>query len=339
MKHVTIKDVAERAGVSTGTVSRVLSDRPEISDATKRRIREICREMGYVPNMAARSLVKQASHTLGLIIPDISNPFFSEMALEIEMAARRLGYHLLICNTTREEKREYEAAEQMLRQQVDGVIVSPTTPESMEHLRTLFGGLPVVYLGDNHGADCSFVSADNVRGGHLGGQYLAELGHRRVAFLGGRANSLTSHYRIRGFLQAMEQYGCEGSVVECPVEMNGEDRYSWLAMDYLAKKPSVTAVFAYSDRFALGVIQAASELKLRIPEDLSLLGYNNSAYAAFPHINLSSISNHNRVLGRTAVKRLVDRINGTREFTRDVLEPELIIRGSCCRVSEGTDLT
>ncbi len=339
MKHVTIKDVAERAGVSTGTVSRVLSDRPEISDATKHRIRAICQEKGYVPNMAARSLVKQASCTLGLIIPDISNPYFSEIALEIEMVARSYGYHLLICNSTRSEKREYEAAEQVLRQQVDGMIVSPSSPESMERLRSLMGGLPAVYLGDNHGPNCSFVSVNNVRGGYLGGAYLAQLGHRSVAFIGGRANSRTNRYRVQGFRQAMEEYGCRSMVVDCPAGMDDAERYGCLAADFLAGHPPVTAIFAYSDRFAFGVMQAAGDLGLRIPEDLSLLGFNNISYAGFPHINLTSISHQNQRLGRTAVERLIAQINGAKEPTSDILEPELIVRGSCRRVSEAADPT
>ena len=332
MKRVTIKDVAERAGVSTGTVSRALSDRPEISAATKARIRAICEEMGYVPNMAARRLVKRASHTLGLIIPDISNPYFAEIALEIEMVARSNGYHLLICNSTRSEKREYEAAEQVLRQQVDGIIVSPSSPESMERLRTLCGSLPVIYLGDNHGPNCSYVSVNNVRGGYLGGRYLAELGHRSVAFMGGRASSRTNRYRVQGFLQAMEEYDCRSFVVDCPNEMDDADRYNRLAAEFLAQKPPITAIFAYSDRFAFCVMRAAFDLGLRIPEDLSLLGFNNIAYAAFPHINLASIAHHNQLIGRTAVERLLAQIGGNRELTQDILEPELIVRGSCCRI-------
>ena len=333
MKRVTITDVARRAGVSTGTVSRVLADHPQISAATKQRIREICEEMGYVPNMAARSLVKQSSQTLGLIIPDVSNPYFAEITLEIEIVARSMGYHLLICNSTRMEKREYEAAEQMLHQQVDGVIIAPASAGSMERLRTLYGNLPVVYLGDNHGGDCSYVTVDNVRGGYLGGQYLAELGHRNAVFIGGRAGSLTNRYRARGFLQAMEEYGFHGTVVNCPDEMSDTDRYDRLAREFLEKKPSITAVFAYSDRFAFSVMKAASELGYRIPEDLSLLGFNNISFAALPHINLTSIAHHNQLLGRTAVERLIAQIHGEKDLTQDILEPELIVRGSCRKVS------
>lgn len=329
MKRVTIKDIAERAGVSYGTVSRALSDHPEISLATKQRIRALCKEMGYVPNMAARGLVKQSTQIIGLIVPDVSNPFFSEIALEIEMTARSKGYHLLVCNTTRSSEWEYEAAERLLRQQVDGLIVSPVTPESMERLHGLCGTLPVVYIGDNHGPGCSFVTGDNIRGGYIGGRYLTQLGHREIAFIGGRTTSKTNQYRVEGFRRAMAEAGSEGIIVECPPEMDDTSRYNKLAGQFLDTKPKVTAIFAYSDRFALGVMQAAGERGLRIPEDLSLLGYDNIAYAALPRINLTSISHHKRTLGRKAVTRLIAKIEGDPHDYEDILEPELIIRGTC----------
>ena len=329
MKRVTIKDVAERAGVSYGTVSRALSDHPEISEATKRRIRDLCEEMGYVPNMAARGLVKQSTQVIGLIVPDVSNPFFSEIALEIEMTARAKGYHILVCNTTRSTEWEYEAAEQLLRQQIDGLIISPVTPESMTRVQELCGSLPLVCMGDNHNGGCTYVSNDNVRGGYIGGRYLTQLGHRQIAFIGGRTTSNTNRLRTEGFRRAMAEAGCEGIVVECPPEMDDNRRYNELARQFLADRPPVTAIFSYSDRFALGVMQAAGELGLRIPEDLSLLGYDNIAYASLPRINLTSISHHKRTLGRMAVNRLIARIEGDTAEYHDILEPELIIRGTC----------
>lgn len=328
-KRVTIKDIAAAAGVSCGTVSRALADRKEISVATKARIRNLCKEMGYVPNLAARGLVTRATHVIGLLVPDISNPFFSEIAKEIEMTARAHGYQLLVCSSMRSAELEYTAAERLLRQQVDGLIVSAFTPKSMEWLRQLSNGLPIIYLGGNHDADCCYVGADNVYGGYLGGQYLTSLGHRKIAFLGGRADSNTNRARVEGFCKALGEVGGEPALVECPPDLDYTVRYDVLAQQFLASKPSVSAVFAYSDRFALGVMKAAAEQGLRIPEDLSLIGYDDISYAALPRINLTTISHHKRTLGQKATMRLLERIAGDETEYHDVLQPSLVVRGTC----------
>lgn len=332
-QRVTIKDIAARAGVSYGTVSRALSDSPEIGKATKQRIRDLCKEMGYTPNLVARSLVTRHTKVIGLLVPDVSNPFFSEIAREIEITARAHGYQLLVCSSMRSAELEYTAAERMLRQQVDGLIISACTQESMERLQGVCGTLPVVYLGDNHASKCCYVAGDNVHGGYIGGQYLTLLGHRRIAFLGGRANSATNCTRVEGFYKAMREAGAQPVVMECPSNLDHTVRYDVLARQFFAGKPDVTAVFAYSDRFALGVMQAADEQGVRIPEDLSLLGYDNTSYAALPCINLTTISHHKRRLGRQATMRLLARIGGDLGEYHDVQEPTLIVRGTCQSIS------
>ena len=330
MKYrVTIKDIAAAAGVSYGTVSRALADSREISEPTKKRIRALCDQMGYVPNLAARSLVTHASHVIGLLVPDISNPYFAHIAMEIEARASEAGYQLLVCNSMRSAELEYTAAERLLRQQVDGLIVSAFTRGSMMALRGLCGSLPVVYLGDNHDGDCCYVSTDNTRGGYLGGQYLTSLGHRRIAFLGGRASSATNSARLKGFHQAMEEAGAEPVIVECPPELDYTTRYITLARQFLTSDHGASAVFAYSDRFALGIMQAASEYGLRIPEDLSLIGYDNISHASLPRIMLSTISHHKLQLAQQATLRLLSRIAGDTNQYHDISQPSLIVRGSC----------
>ena len=203
----------------------------------------------------------------------------------------------------------------------------------MERLRDLCGMLPVVYLGDNHDSNCCYVTTDNVQGGYIGARYLTRLGHKRIAFLGGRANSHTNHARVEGFHKAMHEAEAQPVVAECPPDLDYTARYNALARQFLADGAQVTAIFAYSDRFALGVMQAAGELGLRIPEDFSLLGYDNISYAALPRINLTTISHHKKQLGRKATTRLLARIQGDTGEYHDVQEPTLIVRGTCQSIS------
>ena len=164
MRRTTIKDVAALAGVSPATVSRTLDDRPEISAETKERVRAACAQLGYVPNAAAKGLTGQATHTLGVVVPDVSNPYFTGIATAIEETAAENGYRVLLSNSLQEEGRELRAIENFLARQIDGVLISPLSWESQAKHADLLEGTPCVYLGVNHGEKCSYVMADNEAG-------------------------------------------------------------------------------------------------------------------------------------------------------------------------------
>ena len=164
MRRTTIKDVAALAGVSPATVSRTLDDRPEISAETKERVRAACAQLGYVPNAAAKGLTGQATHTLGVVVPDVSNPYFTGIATAIEETAAENGYRVLLSNSLQEEGRELRAIENFLARQIDGVLISPLSRESQAKHADLLEGTPCVYLGVNHGEKCSYVMADNEAG-------------------------------------------------------------------------------------------------------------------------------------------------------------------------------
>ena len=329
MKRVTIKDVAARAGVSFATVSRVLDDRPEISGATKERVRAACNELGYVPNIAARGLVKKNTKTIGLVVTDISNPYFSGIANAVEETARKNGYRVLLCNSYREQARETAVLDSLLRQQIDGLIISPVSPDTQKRLEAIRGIPPLVYLGNNHDGHCSYVMIDNKRGAYEGTRYLICLGHREIAYVAGRADSMIMHHRHAGYLQAMREAGLEGRIYPCAVGDNSPNRNYDIAKRVLTEGPLPTAIFAYSDRAAYDVMRVADERGIRIPEDLSLIGFDNLSYSALPRINLTSVSQHKYELGRIAVARLLDKIGGDAIEHHDVLAPELIIRTTC----------
>ena len=330
-KRATIKDVAALAGVSAATVSRALDDRPEISSETKERVRSACAQLGYVPNAAARGLSGHATHTIGLVLPDISNPYFSGMATAIEETAAAHGCRVFLSNSLRKEDRELRAIENLVARQVDGILVNPVSPESQLRHREVLGGLPCVYLGANHDESPSYVMADNETGAYAAARYLIRLGHRDILFLGGRTTSRTREQRIRGFRRALAEAGLEGRELPAPPNVTLMRQWSYETALELLKGPLPDAIFAYSDMTALTVLEAAEERGVRIPEDLSMVGYDNIAFGALHRIHLTTVSQHKYQQGQIAVERLLEKINGSRAHTEDILEPELIIRSTCVK--------
>lgn len=330
MKRATIKDVAALAGVSFATVSRALDDRPEISGETKRRVREACAQLGYVPNAAARGLAGQATHTLGLIVPDVSNPYFSGVVTAIERRASESGYRVLVSNSLRDEKKELRAVENLLARQIDGLIISALSPASQHAHSALVGSLPCVYLGVNHDSNCSYIMVDNEVGAYEAARYLLELGHRRIVYLGGRDSSLTLIQRRVGFFRAMREYGLSGEVFTAEGDPAAIRQWSRAQAIELFRAPDrPDAIFAFSDMIAMKVLEAAEECGVKVPEDVSLMGFDNMSLAALPRIALTTVSQHKFDQGRLAVDRLLEQIGGERRYTADIMEPELIIRSTC----------
>ena len=330
-KRTTIKDVAALAGVSAATVSRALDDHPEISHETKARVRAACAELGYVPNAAARGLTGQATHTIGLVVPDISNPYFSAMATAIEETAAASGYRVFLSNSLRKPEQELRAIENFMARQVDGILISPISPQTQARHRDILGSTPCVYLGVNHGEDCSYVMADNEAGAYQAARYLLRLGHRDILFLGGRPTSRTRELRVQGCRRALAEAGLEGRELPAPPDVTLLRQWSYEAASELLKGPLPDAIFAFSDITALKIMEAAEERGVRIPEDVSLVGYDNIAFTALPRIHLTTVSQHKFQQSRIAVERLLEKIDGSAENTVDLLEPELIIRSTCAK--------
>ena len=330
-KRATIKDVAALAGVSAATVSRALDDRPEISDETKARVRSACAQLGYVPNAAARGLAGHATHTIGLVLPDISNPYFSGMATAIEETAAAHGYRVFLSNSLRKEERELRAVENLVARQVDGILVNPVSPESQLFHREILGELPYICIGANHDEKPSYVMVDNEAGAYAAARYLIRLGHRDILFLGGRTTSRTREQRIRGFRRALAEAGLEGRELPAPPDVTLMRQWSYETALELLEGPLPDAIFAYSDMTALKVLEAAEQRGVRIPEDLSVVGYDNIAFGALPRIDLTTVSQHKYRQGQIAVERLLEKIGGSEKHTADILEPELIIRSTCVK--------
>lgn len=331
MKNVTIKDVAKAAGVSYSTVSRALTGSPEISEETRSRILQICKEMNYTVNTVARSMVKKSTKLLGLIIPSVNNPFMSELAYHIDRQARARGYNIILCNSSRDPEQERELFELMIGRQVDGILLSPAGMESYEKLYPYLSRIPTVFIGENlREMPESYVSVDNFRGAQMGVEYLYKLGHREILYFGRRRGSTTHQLRAEGYAAACEHYGltphyCNNSFSSSSIKYGYQ-----LAKQLFSQELRYTAIFAATDTNALGIMQAAEEVNIRIPGDLSLLGFDNIRDASLPRIGLSTIEQPKKMLASVAVETLLDKIQNDRDgYSHRILSPALVERSSC----------
>lgn len=331
MKNVTIKDVAKAAGVSYSTVSRALSGSPEISEETRERILQLCREMNYTANTVARAMVMKSTKLLGLVLPSVNNPFMSELAYHIDRQAHARGYNIILCNSSRDPDQERELFELMIGRQVDGLLLCPAGPESYDSLKPYLGRIPTVFIGENlREVPESYVSVDNFRGAQIGVDYLYRLGHRDILYFGRRRGSTTHQLRAEGYAAACQRLGltpqyCHNTFSSTTIKYGYQ-----LAMQLFAQERHYTAIFAATDTNALGILQAAEELGLRIPEDLSLLGFDNIRDSGLPRIQLSTIEQPKKMLASVAVDTLLDKIqNELSGYSHRILSPALIERTSC----------
>ncbi len=325
---VTIKDIAQVAGVSPSTVSRALNDSPLISQETKARIRRIAEELGYERNELARGLVKGTSRALGLIVPDITNPFFAEIARGVSDVAHAEGYGVLLCTTEGDLAREAEYLRFLRRKRVDGLILSAVTMDDPNLSELLNSSIPFVLVSRLvRGLDAPFVVGDDKAGARLAVEHLIHLGHEKIAFIGGPANVQSSHDRMIAYQEVLREYGLK--------------LYSWWAVfadftqkaGYEAAKKMLrggsrpTAIFAANDVIALGVMEAAEELGFSIPQDLSLVGYDDISYAALPRIQLTTVAQPTYEMGKIAAEYLLAVCEGeAREKLRCMLSPRLVVR-------------
>lgn len=331
MPAVTLKDIAKVAGVSYATVSRALSGSPEIGEETRRRVLKLCKEMGYTPNSVARSMVKRRTDILGLIVPSLTNPFLSELTGHLEIYARNRGYNLMVCNSSYDPDLEKDVFTLLMGRQVDGILMVPVGHESYAELNVLTSQIPTVFISENM-QNCpeNYVSVDNYRGTQIATEYLYSLGHRSILYFGARPNSKTHQFRLEGYLATCEALGLEPHVLRSSYSHSSKDVGYSLASEYFSRRNRETAILCATDLLAIGVMQAASEAGLRIPKDISLMGFDNISFSALPQIDLTTINQPTQQMAIAAVDMLLDHVNdpGT-EHTKFIVPPSLVVRKSC----------
>ncbi len=328
----TIYDVAKRAGVSPATVSRALSGAKGVSETTRQRVLAAARELRYSPNYIARSLKKRQTNTIALIISDITNPFFTALARGVEDKASEHGFNTIFCNTDEDPRVEAAYVELMLRRQVDGLLISScSNGHSLEVLSRK--SVPVVLVDRKvpH-SRWDYVVGDSEYGAYALTRHLIEVhGKRKIAVISGPLTLSTSRERIEGYRRALQEAG----IVPCEAYIRAgayKEEFGYQVMrELLMERHPVEAVFAGNNVIAVGVIRAARELGMRVPEDLALVTFDDFDLASvlFPFLTVAKQPAY--TIGTLAVEMLLGRIRGekVRERREVVLRPEIIIRKSC----------
>ncbi|QJD85763.1 LacI family DNA-binding transcriptional regulator [Cohnella herbarum] len=327
-----IDHVAERAQVSKATVSRVLNNNPQVKGEIKERVLRAIEELGYRPSVIARNLATNRTNNIGLILPDITNPYFPVLARGIEDAAHRLGYTLFIGNTDNDPKIEQDIIYKMVEQQVGGIVLISSTldEKTVNELTSLH--TPIV-LCDRLIEDKPFdaVSIDNYKAAQDSINYLIERGHTRIAHLAGPKNIQSAVSRRTGYMDAMHAANLEPFVSVGTFSYESGVHQMGAVIDEYAP----TAIFAANDLLALGAMQEIHRRGLRVPEDISIIGCDDIAFCAMSRPTLSTISIPAYQIGVTAVQLLDDQMKGVRSGSKNViLEHKLIHRESCNGVDQ-----
>jgi len=335
MSQVSITDIAAAAGVSPSTVSRALQDHPRISIGRRAAIKALAEQMGYRPSQVARSLVTGRTCTLGVVVTDVTDPFVAEVLKGAEGASREAGYTLLFATSNRDPGQEIQAIQLLLDRQVDGMIViSGRAGLRYADLRKVGDdgdtSWPLVLVNNEHaGRGVYSVRMDNRAGAREAVSYLKQRGHRRIAFLAGPEGGRSSGERLEGYRQGIAVNGL-GSAGEIVVTGGGllEDGPRALAV-LMATADRPTAVLCYNDLSAIGLLAAAARTGVRVPADLSVIGYDNIPLSAYSIPPLTTVDQPKERMGRTAVSLCVRALAGE-QAENMVLEGGLIVRESTC---------
>jgi LacI family transcriptional regulator len=336
-RRITIEDVAQAAGVSRQTVSRAINNKGEISPATQERVMEAVQALDYRPSRVARGLATRRTRTIGLVVPDITNPFFPEIARGVQDAARGEDYSVFLCNTDESPDEELQVLHSLAAQPVDGILLFGSRIGDADLAVFADGYRPLVAFNCflAHPA-VSLILVDNQRGAKLAVDHLADQGHTAIGLLAGPVTSPSSAQRVEGFRQAMAARGLptpqDWILPGHPTIKGGYQA----ARRLLAEHPQVSAVFAYNDLSALGAVQACAELGRRVPGGCAIIGFDDIRLAAMVSPSLTSVRVNKYYLGRQATIRLLamlDEPDAT--FPPIRVDVELVVRESTQKMEIG----
>lgn len=332
MKY-TIKDIASKLGVSTTTVSLIINNRPcRVSDKTRQEVLDLVKKYHYTPSFSARALVTKKTETIGLIVPDISNPFFAELAKGVERASQQAGYSIILCNSDNQPEKDVKNAALLISKQVDGLILAPSMGNQDTDSITQFNRLmeqtklPVV-LADRMLPDSDYNSVliDNHLGGYQATHYLVELGHRKIGCVTGPIDVDSSCKRFEGYRDALDRHGIH---LDDALIYHGDyqTESGFLAAEELIEK-DITAIFACNDLMAFGCIRKASQLGLTPGKDISIIGFDDISLCSFLEPSLSTVKQPLYEMGKSSfqlIKKMIDKSQSGAESI--MLPPSVIVR-------------
>lgn len=331
-------EISQKTGYSVSTVSRVLHDQSnkyKISEDTKQAVRKAAEELGYRPNMLARGLRLNQTHEVGVIVPDISNPFFATLVKSMAGELRKTGYSIFVCDADENTKLEAESLQILLEKKVDGLILAPVGLESGHLKKAAESSIPVILVDrclEELAVDS--VSVDNFRGAYLAVQHLIREGHKHIAFIQGLPGTYVNEGRLQGYKRALLD-------AKIPIDeklIAGEDfrNYNgYLETKLLLKLHTPpTAIFTAGDLIAMGTLEALREEQRRVPQDISLVTFDDPSFATYLSPALTAVAQPVDKMGEIAVKLLFRRMRTPEgEPKKILLEPQLIVRNSVARVS------
>jgi LacI family transcriptional regulator len=326
----TIYDIAKAAGVSIATVSKVINGTGRISTETRERVNEIMQELDYQPSVVASALTGKSTFTIGLLIPDLANPLYAEIARSVEDRGRELGFNLVMCSTDNNPRREGDYITFLKQKRVDGIIISTGVSNEVGLKNLAKQKIPVALVTrdiPSLGADS--VKIDDFLGGYQAASHLIGLGHRHIAVITEDLNLNSSKERVRGYRYALEEAGIDGDKQFCVESVSSVEEGKRHALEMLRSEDSPTAIFASNDLLAIGAVQAAKELRLTIPWDLSVIGFDNTLLAGIVDPPLTTVAQPIAQMGRQVMDLIIQEVRGQKQTKqRIVLMPELIVRQS-----------
>ncbi|WP_409227088.1 LacI family DNA-binding transcriptional regulator [Gudongella sp. SC589] len=331
-RHTTIKDIAKAAGVSTATVSMILNKKDKnISQPTRERVLKIAKDINYIPNSMARSLVTSQTKTLGLVLPDIVNPFFPEIARGAEDRAREAGYSIIICNTDDNVDQENKYIQMLSEKMVDGIILTHSANRNDEMTGLENSRIPIILIDRDYDSPnvLGKVLVDNSRASRDGVNYLLKKGYRRIAYIAGPLNTGTARDRLEGYKIALSENDIHYD--ENLVRV-GEYRLKWgyeAAEDLLDSKLDFQAIFCGNDAIAIGAMKKLRERGISVPEDIAIMGFDDIYIASMVDPELTTIKQPNYSMGYEAVNMMIDSIQGNKIANKNlILGTELVVRKS-----------
>ncbi|WP_339263405.1 LacI family DNA-binding transcriptional regulator [Solibacillus sp. FSL W7-1472] len=320
---VNIKDVAKAANLSVATVSRYLNQNGYVSKNSSERIEQAIRELDYKPSSVARSLSKKQSNIIGLIVPDIKNPYFPELARAVEDMAWSYGYTVVLCNSDDQMEKELLYLERLSQTYVAGLIVATSLLDPSVYLSI---NTPIVALDRIIDATVPTVTTDNQKGARLGGEYLLTNGARNLLCIGGPHGLKTADDRLTGFLEATDKHGLAPIVITSSFDF----KVAAKAIEQcLAINPQIDGIFASSDTLAIAALHIAHKLGKRVPEELQIVGFDGIALGEMVSPPLTTVGQDLYKMGTAAATMLIEQIEG-KEIKQTVLniDPQLIVRGT-----------
>lgn len=337
--RITINDIAREAGVSKATVSRVLNNPGKVAEGTRKKVLEVIQRRNYRPNPLARALTVKRTGIIGVIVSDISNPFYAVMVRSIEEVCRAHAYHIFLCNTDGREEEEELYIDSLIEKRADGIILGSVHLESTSFKKLKEVEIPFIFVSrlPRNREEYDYVMIDNVLGGYMATRYLLSLGHTKIAYLGGRWNTSSNLDRFEGYKKALQEAGIEiqEEYIRCgEFSMEGGHREGLRIIELGERCP--TAVFCANDAMAIGLLEACRERKVKVPEELSVIGFDDIPLSALGCIQLTTISQSIADLGALSGKMIVDKIADAEKRNAKqqvVFPPKLVVRRTCARIS------